>query len=325
MMKRSGHDRQARWTAAAIPDLSGRTAVVTGANTGIGYETARVLCAKGAGVVLACRDIERGEAAAARIRAETGRHGPTMVRCVLLDLASMASVRAAAAVLTESLDRLDVLVNNAGIMEPPYQVTSDGFESTVATNHLGPFAFTGLLMDCLIATPGSRVVTVSSEGHRRGVMDVDDLQSEGGYSPDDAYCRSKLANLLFTYELDRRLRAAGLDVAAVAAHPGIVSTELFKTRSRLGRLILSPWLKPINFWLAQSVQMGALPTLRAATDPAVRGGEFFGPAGLGYTGYPARVEPGPRAHAVEDQTRLWEVSERLTGVAYRLEVPPRVA
>jgi NAD(P)-dependent dehydrogenase (short-subunit alcohol dehydrogenase family) len=288
---------------------------VTGANSGIGFEAARVLVARGAHVVLACRDPRRAEDAASRIQdASSGAE----VGTVRLDLASLASVRNAADHMRSQYDRLDLLINNGGVMERPYEQTMDGFELTFATNHLGHFAFTGLLLDRLLATPGSRVVSVSSVAHARGTMNFDDLQSERGYSPDHAYSQSKLANVLFTYELDRRLRAAGAETRALACHPGIVLTGLYKTSSRLERAALSPRLRWLNSRFVQSAAMGALPTLRAATDPGARGGEFYGPPGRGYTGYPVRVESSSRSHDEAVQRRLWEASERLTGVTFPL-------
>jgi NAD(P)-dependent dehydrogenase (short-subunit alcohol dehydrogenase family) len=302
-----------RWTDADVPDLTGRTAVVTGANAGLGFEIARVLARHGARVVLACRTAARAEQAAARLRAAGPMAGLAVVR---LDLASLASVRAAAAELRAGWPRLDLLINNAGVMEVPYERTEDGFELTFATNHLGHYALTGLLLPSLLATPGSRVVTMSSRGHASGVMNFDDLQGDHGYDPATAYFQSKLANLLFSYELDRRLRAAEAATIAVAAHPGVVYTDLFRTRSKLDQLLISPRLRVLNFWFAQSMRMGALPVLRAATDPAVRGGEFYGPRRRFDTGYPARVESSARSHDRADQARLWAVSEQLTGVAH---------
>jgi NAD(P)-dependent dehydrogenase (short-subunit alcohol dehydrogenase family) len=305
-----------RWTAADIPDLSGRTAVVTGASAGIGLETARVLASRGAEVVLACRNLDRAERAADRIRAQDQRASVATVR---LDLASLASVREAAAEIRAACPRLSLLINNAGVMEPPYERTEDGFELTFATNHLGHFALTGLVLDRLLETPGSRIVTMSSLGHLGGVMNFDDLQSERGYRPDQAYYQSKLANLLFTFELDRRLRAAGAATIALASHPGVVYTSLFRTRSKLEQTLMSPYMRVINFWAVQSAQMGALPTLRAAIDPSARGGEYYGPRRRFYTrftGYPALAESSARSHDASDQARLWEVSERLTGVSY---------
>jgi NAD(P)-dependent dehydrogenase (short-subunit alcohol dehydrogenase family) len=308
-----------RWTAAEVPDQSGRTAVVTGANAGLGLATARVLAARGATVVLACRDIVKAERAAGRIRTEAGRAN---VRVVRLDLSSLASVREAADELGCDYPSLDLLINNAGVMAVPYQRTEDGFELTLATNHLGHFALTGLLLERLLATAGSRIVTVSSIAHRRGVMNFGDLQSEHRYRPADAYAQSKLANLLFTSELQVRLDAAGAGTIALAAHPGNARTDLWRTSSRLERMLISPRLRLLNFWLVQSAELGALPTLRAAVDPSARGGDYYGPAGpFQYTGYPTRVDSSPRSHDAAARRRLWDVSEQLTGVSYRIPQP----
>jgi NAD(P)-dependent dehydrogenase (short-subunit alcohol dehydrogenase family) len=311
--------RARRWTSADVPDQAGRTVVVTGGNTGIGLQTARVLAGRGALVVLACRNLGKARQAADRIAAEDGRARTAIVH---LDLASLASVREAAQEIRSRYPRLDLLINNAGVMELPYERTQDGFELTFGTNHLGHFALTGLLLDRLLETAGSRVVTMSSQGHAAGVMNFDDLQSERGYKPAEAYFQSKLANLLFTYELDRRLAAAGAQTMALGAHPGVVYTDLFRTRSRLNQAMISPRLRVVNFWFAQSVQMGALPTLRAAVDPLARGGEFYGPRRRFDTGYPAKVQSSARSHDVADQARLWQVSERLTGVCYDIKDSP---
>jgi NAD(P)-dependent dehydrogenase (short-subunit alcohol dehydrogenase family) len=309
----------ARWTEADVTDQTGRTSVITGANCGIGFETARVLASHGAQVVLACRDTGKAQQAADRIRAEDGQARIAIVR---LDLASLASVREAAEEIRATCPRLALLINNAGVMEVPYQRTEDDFELTLATNHLGHFALTGLVLDRLLETPGSRIVTMSSQGHEEGVMNFGDLQSERGYQPAAAYSQSKLANLLFTYELDRRLRAAGAQTIAAGCHPGVVHTDLFATRSRLNQAIISRRLRIINFWFAQSVQMGALPALRAATDPSVSGGEFYGPRRRFDTGYPARRQSSARSRDAADQARLWQVSEQLTGVRYRIRTSP---
>jgi NAD(P)-dependent dehydrogenase (short-subunit alcohol dehydrogenase family) len=304
-----------RWTADDTGDLTGRTAVVTGASAGIGLEIARVLADHGALVVLACRNAGQAERAAGQIRAG---NPAARLEVVGLDLARQASVRTAAAEISARYPRLDLLINNAGVMEPPYERTEDGFELTLATNHLGHFALTGLVLDRLLETPGSRVVTMSSQGHWEGVMNFDDLQSEHSYQPDTAYFQSKLANLLFTYELDRRLRAAGAPVSALGAHPGVVATDLFRTRSRLNQALISPRLRVVNFWFAQSVQMGALPALRAAADPRAQSGEFYGPRRRYDTGYPQRVASSERSRDAADQARLWAVSEELTGVRFDL-------
>jgi NAD(P)-dependent dehydrogenase (short-subunit alcohol dehydrogenase family) len=309
-------DGQRHWTEADIPDLSGRTALVTGANTGLGLQTSRVLAARGAHVILACRNLDKAGHAAGQIAAATPEASTSVVR---LDLTSQARVRSAAEEIRTRFPRVDLVINNAGVMDIPYQRTGDGFELTLATNHLGPFALTGLLLDRLAA--GARIVTVSSVAHLTGVIDFDDLQAERHYDREKAYAQSKLANLLFTYELDRRLRAAGTGVIALACHPGVVYTDLFVTRSRPEQFLLSPSMRIINFWAVQNARMGALPALRAATDPSARGGEYFGPRRYGlrrrfYTGYPAVVDSSARSRDEADQARLWQVSEQLTGVSY---------
>ncbi len=305
-----------RWTAADVPDQRGRTAVLTGASAGVGLETARELARQGATVILACRDMGKAGRAADQIRAGAGH---ASVRVVRLDLASLASVREAASEIRSTCPRLDLLINNAGVMTPPYQRTEDGFELTFATNHLGHFALTGLVLDRLLATPGSRIVTVSSVAHAQGLMHFDDLQFEGGYEASPAYWQSKLANLLFAYELHSRLEAATALAISLAAHPGIVRTGLWQTSSVLERVLISPRLRLLNFWAVQDAPAGALPSLRAATDPAARGGEYYGPSGRReFTGSPVRVESSSRSHDAAAQRRLWEVSEQLTGVTYRI-------
>jgi NAD(P)-dependent dehydrogenase (short-subunit alcohol dehydrogenase family) len=306
------------WTIDEVPDQSSRTAVVTGANVGLGRETARVLASRGATVVLACRDVAKGEAAAdwiaASSAAERGR-----LRVVRLDLASLASVGAAAAEIRECCPRLDLLINNAGVMAIPFARSEDGVELTFAINHLGHFALTGLLLERLLATPCSRVVTVSSVAHRRGRSDLDALDSEQGYEPGHAYDRSKLANLLFAYELQHRLHAAGTETISLAAHPGIARTDLWRTSSPLEKVLLSPRLRLLTFWLAQNAEAGVLPTVRAALDSYAEGGDYYGPAGWGqYTGRAARVDSSPSSHDRSAQRLLWQVSEQLSGVSYPL-------
>jgi len=299
-----------RWTAADVPDLTGRTAVVTGANTGIGLAAAAVLAGHGATVVLACRDLDKAKQAADRI---TAAAPGAAVELQLLDLAALASVRAAAGELRDRYDRIDLLVNNAGVMWTPRRTTADGFELQFGTNHLGHFALTGLLLDRLLATPGSRVVTVSSLGHRVGRIHFDDLQLERRYGRHRAYGQSKLANLMFTYELQRRLAAADAGTLAAAAHPGGSRTELTRHLPR-GLRTANRVLERLY---AQPAERGALPTLRAATDPGVRGGEYYGPDGFAETrGHPRRVRSSRRSHDVAAQRRLWAVSEQLTGVGY---------
>lgn len=301
-----------KWSRADIPDQSGRVVVVTGANTGLGYHTAAVLAFRGAHVVLAVRSPEKGNSALARIVAAKPQADITLQE---LDLSSLDSVRAAAEALRSTYPRIDLLINNAGVMWTPKQTTKDGFEMQFGTNHLGHFALTGLLLDRLLPVRGSRVVTVSSLGHRiRAAIHFDDLQWERGYDRIAAYGQSKLANLLFTYELQRRL-AADPDAAtiAVAAHPGGSNTELARHLPRIVRP-LSNILGPVLF---QSAEMGALPTLRAATDPSVAGGQYYGPDGfLEQRGHPKLVQSSPASHDEELQRRLWAVSEELTDVRF---------
>jgi NAD(P)-dependent dehydrogenase (short-subunit alcohol dehydrogenase family) len=295
-----------KWTTADIPDQTGRVAVITGANTGLGYETALALAEHGAHVVLAVRNLDKGKDAAARITAN-GPRGEVALQ--ELDLTSLDSVRAAARELRSNHDRIDLLINNAGVMWTPKSTTSDGFELQFGTNHLGHFAFTGLLLDRLLPVAGSRVVTVSSIGHRiLADIHFDDLQWEHSYNRVAAYGQAKLANLLFTYELQRRLASRTTTIAA-AAHPGGSNTELGRYLPRaLGR----------GFdVISQDAALGALPTLRAATDAAVTGGQYYGPGGFaGMRGDPEVVASSSKSHDADRQRRLWSVSEELTGVSY---------
>ena len=302
--------RQGPWTAADVPGQSGRIAVVTGANSGIGFEAAAVLARRGAHTVLACRDTGKAEDAVARLSAAVPEASVSVVR---LDLASLESVRAAADQILAAHDRIDLLINNAGLMWPPYGKTTDGFELQFGTNHLGHFALTGLVLEAMLPVPGSRVVTVSSSGHRAGRINFADLQSERHYGRMAAYAQSKLANLMFTYELQRRMHAAGAPTAALAAHPGVAFTEL--TRNLPG--VIQATYPAIGGLFTQSAAMGALPTLRAATDPAAAGGEYYGPGGLWQAkGYPVQVSSNAKSRDQAAQQRLWDESVRLTGVTY---------
>jgi NAD(P)-dependent dehydrogenase (short-subunit alcohol dehydrogenase family) len=300
-----------KWTAADVPDQAGRVAVVTGANTGIGYETAAMLARRGANVVLAVRNIDKGEHAAAQI---TDAYPAAKVALQQLDLASLASVRAAADAIKGAHPRIDLLINNAGVMMTPKGKTKDGFELQFGTNHLGHFALTGLLLDHLLPVDGSRVVTISSLGHRlRATIDFEDLRPGPGYDRAAAYGRSKLANLLFTYELQRRLADQAAPTIAVAAHPGGSRTELGRNAStwvRIGMTIVGPVL-------FQSAAMGALPALRAATDPRVRGGQYYGPSHLAeQRGFPQLAQSSAASHDEPLQRWLWAMSEQSTGVTY---------
>lgn len=311
---------QPSWTADDVPDQRGRTAVITGANTGLGFEAARILAQRGAAVVLACRTPAKAAEAADRIRAVAP--GST-VATLQLDQASQASVREAAGRLRAEHERIDLLINNAGMLGSAERtLTEDGFEATFATNHLGVFALTGLVLDRLLPVAGSRVVTLSSLTHRSAALDMDDLQSERRYRRNDAYSRSKLANLMFAYELQRRLAAAGARTVSVAAHPGQSRTEFTRDLNPVGRLLYSPRLQALTGLMMQDRAIGVLGAVRAAVDPDVQGGEYYGPSGpVQLTGHPVRVESSARSHDVTTQRRLWKASERLTRVEYAVLQP----
>jgi len=304
----------APWTADDIPDQSGRTAVVTGANSGLGLVTTLELARAGATVLMACRNLEKGAAAADQIRESVPN---ARVEVVELDLSSLDSVRQFADAL--DVDELDLLVNNAGIMWVPQQRSADGFELQFGTNHLGHFALTGRLLARLNRAVAPRVVTVSSNEHRRGRLDFDDLQGEQRYGARKAYRQSKVANIAFGLELDRRLRAAGSPVMSVLAHPGYTATNL-QTAGKTGPMNLV--MQVGNRLIGQSADMGALPTLYAATSADVEGGQYFGPDQFfEYRGHPTQVEAKPEAVDPEVGRRLWSVSEELTGVTYDFGAP----
>jgi len=288
----------------------GRTIVITGASTGVGREVAKIFAAKGAQVVLACRDAERARRAVAAVAAGTPW---ARTDTVALDLASLASVRSAAADLRSRYPRVDVLINNAGVMWAPKSATTDGFETHFGTNHLGHFAFTGLVLDLLLPVAGSRVVVLSSPAHRTGSIDFDDLGYDRRYRPMAAYGRSKLANLLFAQMLHARLAGAAARTTAVAAHPGGARTELNRHMPVLFRGPSWGLARPIT----HPAEIGALSIARAAADPQVPGGGYVGPDGWHeFTGYPVLLQPGVRALDTDLQRRLWRESERLTGVTY---------
>jgi NAD(P)-dependent dehydrogenase (short-subunit alcohol dehydrogenase family) len=300
-----------KWTAKNIPDLSGKVFIVTGANSGIGFEAAKEFARNGAETILACRNMGKATKARDNIKKEIP---DARVKVIQLDLASLRSIREFAEKFKKGYKRLDVLVNNAGIMAVPYQTTEDGFESHIGVNHLGHFALTALLHNVLLTTAGARVVTVSSNGHRMGKMDFNNFIYEGGkgYSRIGAYGRSKLANLLFTYELDKRFKKANIKAIAVAAHPGSSNTNL-------GRAWYITIAKMLLFFMTQSAAMGALPTIRAAVDPDVKGAEYYGPEGRAeMRGHPVKVESSEASHNKKDAKQLWDISEKLTGVKFSL-------
>jgi len=303
------------WTANDMPDLSGKTIVVTGGNSGIGYEAALQFARKKATTILACRSLDKANAAAAQISASNP--GAT-VEVMELDLSSLASIRNFADALHKSQRNLDALVNNAGVMALPYRKTVDGFEMQFGTNHLGHFALTGLLLDALLAADGARVVNVSSGAHRMGRIRFDDLQWERSYYKWFAYGQSKLANLLFTFELQRRADKAGAKLLAVGCHPGYAATNLQSAGPRMqGASGMESFWGTMNGMFAQSAAMGALPTLYAATSPEVRGGDYIGPDGIAEMwGHPTKVACSIAAKDPAVAARLWEVSEQLTNVHY---------
>ena len=295
------------WTSADISDQKGEVIIITGANSGIGLEAAKVLSAKNALVIMAVRDLDKGEKA---FREISGKAPLTNVSLMQLDLSDMDSIHQFASTFRSKYGRLDVLMNNAGVMYPAKrEVTKQGFEIQIGTNHLGHFALTGLLLDVIKKTPHSRVVTQSSLAHINASIRLDDLNWEKTYSKMQAYGQSKLANLLFTYELDRRLKAHHIDAIATAAHPGVSKTNLMRTSGFIIELFT-----PL---VAQSAEMGALPILRAATDEQLKGGEYIGPDKiLGLHGYPIIVKSNRKSYDVQLAIGLWALSEKMTGVHF---------
>ena len=298
-----------KWTAEDIPDQSGRVAVVTGANSGNGLETARALAGRGAAVVLAVRDLDKGRAAVDAIRAD---HPGADLVLQELDLASLDSVHEAAVAIRDRFERIDLLVNNAGVFHTPRRQTADGFEIRMGTNHLGHFAWTGLLLPRVLPVAGSRVVMVSSNAHRyRARIDFERFGAAHGRSQSAAYGRSKLANLLFTHELQRRLAAAEAETAALASHPGWSETEILRDFPAIR--IIHPLIGPLR----HSAAKGALATLRAATDPVAAGGEFYGPGGfMEMRGHPELVPSSARSRDADLQRRLWAATEQVTRVSF---------
>lgn len=303
------------WIDRNVPDLSGKTFLVTGANSGLGKETSRLLARRGAHVVMACRNLGKAEQAADDIRKQEPK---ASLEIRELNLASLANIASFAEGFLADHQRLDVLINNAGVMALPYRTTEDGFEMQFGTNHLGHFALTGRLIRLLLGTEKSRVVTVSSHAHRMGKIRFRDLQWTGGYQRWLAYGQSKLANLLFTLELQRRFEGIGSSCRATAAHPGYAATELALAGPRMeGSSVMEKLVSTANSAVAQDAAMGSLPTLQAATLGNARGGEYFGPGGLlGLKGAPVAAKPSSQARNAKTAQRLWDVSVELTGVAF---------
>jgi NAD(P)-dependent dehydrogenase (short-subunit alcohol dehydrogenase family) len=304
----------AKWTAAEIPTLGGKLAIVTGANSGLGLETTRALARKGAKVILACRSRSKADSAIAELAADGIARD--LLEFGACDLSSLASIRAFADAVRSEHAHVDLLINNAGVMALPYGKTVDGFEMQFGTNHLGHFALTGLLLDRLLASTSARVVTLSSLTHAYARMRFDDLHASRRYNEWLVYGRSKLANLLFTFELQRRLEQRAQATISVAAHPGYANTNLLAPSMSASRL-LERVVGLGSRLVAQDASMGALPTLYAATGEHVRGGEFYGPGGIGgITGHPKRTKAMPQAYDRRAAERLWQISIEQTGVDF---------
>ena len=304
-----------KWTREEMPSLEGQVWVVTGANSGLGLETVKGLAAKGATVVMACRDAQRAQAAADEVR----KIAPNAkLELESLDLASLASIEAFAKKLAATHPALDGLINNAGIMAIPRRTTADGFEMQLGTNHLGHYALSLRLLPLLEAATAPRLVNVASTAHKFGSMNFDDLMGEKSYSAWGAYGQSKLANLLFTYELSRKLAAAGKKTIVVAAHPGYASTNLQGVGAKMTGSKFSAWIMDLgNSVMAQTAEFGALPSLYAATASEVKSGDFFGPDGLfELKGYPRKCDSNAKSKDTAAAAKLWEVSEKLTGVRF---------
>ncbi len=303
-----------KWTINNIPDLSKKIILITGGNSGLGFEAARVFAKKNAQVIFTTRDINKGNEAKNKILKE---YPKANIKVMKLDLTDLNSIHNFTKKYKETYNKLDILINNAGIMMTPYKKTKDGFELQFGTNHLGHFALTGLLLDYLKNTPKSRVVNVSSMAHKSGVIDFEDLMFENKkYSPMKSYSRSKLANLLFTYELERRLKKKNIDCISVAAHPGVASTNLDKYLKE--NFLLKILLKIILPIITQSPKKGALPEIRAAIDKNVIGADYYGPNGFNeMKGLPIKVQSNKLSHNIEDAKKLWKVSEKLTKIKYK--------
>jgi NAD(P)-dependent dehydrogenase (short-subunit alcohol dehydrogenase family) len=306
---------QPDWTARDIPSLKGKIAVVTGANSGLGFHAACELARKEAQVIMACRSVSRAQAALEQIRAEAPG---AAVEILPLDLSSQESITCFVKAFQEKYTHLHILINNAGVMGIPLRKTAEGFEMQFGTNHLGHFALTGRLLETLLNTPDSRVVTVSSMMHQLGVINFEDLMGEKKYDPWKAYSQSKLANLLFAYELQRKLSARGASTRSLGAHPGYSATHLQFVGAEMQGSGLQRWLNQVaNTLFAQPAAMGALPELYAATAPQAQGGTYIGPNRWnGSRGYPTMVKSSKRSYDQAAAAQLWQVSEKLTGVSY---------
>jgi NAD(P)-dependent dehydrogenase (short-subunit alcohol dehydrogenase family) len=297
---------KAGFTHQNVPNMAGKVALITGANTGLGFEAAKVLAANNAQVIIGCRNNDKAKLAIAAIQA----HAPSAdVSSITLSLDDLTSVKHAVDELS-GVDKLDLLINNAGIMVPPLERTADGFESQFGVNHLGPFALTGLLLDKMIHNPGARIINTSSLAANSGKILFDDINADQGYEAMQRYCMSKLANLMYSAELDQRLKIAGAQCISVACHPGVATTELSR--------YLPSWIsiaQPLVKFLFNTAAQGAWPTLQAATDPSANRGGYYGPSRRRQTSGPSIKVPGERKNSKQAQ-QLWQLSEQMTGVSY---------
>lgn len=307
-----------KWSILDIPDQSGKVAIVTGANIGTGFEVSKALASKGAEVIMACRSVEKGESAVEKIKKEFPK---SSLKVMDLDLAELSSIKNFSQLFHENYESLDILCNNAGIMATPKLKSKDGFELQLGTNHLGHFALTGLLMDIILRTPKSRIVNVSSAAHRSGKIDFDDIMKEKEYSRFSAYSQSKLANLLFTYELQRKLEEEAHSTISVGAHPGLAATNLVLSGPGYGRgRILKSIMSFFSKLISQSAEMGALPILYASISLDVDGGDYIGPGGFrGMRGYPKKEESSKESYDQEVAKKLWDISTELTKTKYNFK------
>ncbi|MBL4795507.1 MAG: SDR family NAD(P)-dependent oxidoreductase [Pseudomonadales bacterium] len=309
------HSRNtSNWSVNDIGNMAGKTVLITGGNSGIGFEAAKILAEKGADITLACRNMQKTSDAIKLIQKD---HPDAKLSSLTIDLSDQLSVKTAATEFKAANKKLDLLINNAGVMWAPKGSTTDGYEIHMGTNHLGHFTLTGLLLDLLTKTKNARVVTVSSVGHRMGKFDFSDLWLDQGYGRHQAYSNSKLANLMFTYELDRRFKKAGLDTQALAAHPGASSTNLAAPGFEMGGAKrMAKVAKCLTPFVTQSAVSGSLPTVRAATDPGAKGGQYYGPSMLEWMGRPVECGSTRYSKKTDVAEELWEVSEKLTGTYF---------
>jgi len=308
-------DGSTKWTEKNLPDLTGKTIIITGANSGIGFSTTKYMSAKGATVIMACRNPEKAKKALQSIKNE---NPGVKLEFIPLDLSSLASIEKFAEAFKEKYPSLDILINNAGMCQTPELKTKDGFEMQIGVNHLGHYALTGRLMDRLMSTKDSRVVTMSSMNHVQGTMIFDNLFLTGEYHQMKAYEQSKLANLLFAYELSRKLAQTGANIESIAAHPGFVKSNIMKSNEHTQRSFsFSLMFNIFDLLLAMTPDMGSLGIMRAATDGTLKNGQYVGPTKMGgFRGFPELLESSEASHNEDDAKRLWEISEELTGVKY---------